>query len=443
MSQFQTLKQATNYLESFIPKKTKQNYTKDWGLNRVKELLNFLDNPQEKYQVLHVAGTSGKGSTAYFAANLLHSQNYKTCLHVSPYVKDFLERFQISNPKNSNLKLISSHKFLQYFQVFNEKLEDFIQTTKQKPTYFELVVALAYFIFAEEKVDVAVIEVGIGGRFDCTNVVKNPNKICLLNQAGFDHTKVLGKKITEIAMQQAGIINKGNIAFIIKQKFAEAEKIHLKIANQKAKYFELIEPKFEPKTNLELAEVFSKFPDYQLQNFELAYTGANFFLQTKQQKWNFDSAQNSLKNLQIPGRFEIWRVGEKTLIFDAAHNVQKMEVFLTSLKSQFPKQKFDFVLAFSSDKDATKMLQQIRSLAKNIILTEFRLEKNDGLKTSFEIKKLQKELQNFDFDCISFEQNYKTAVSKILQNSESEMIIFSGSIYFLTNIFDFLKRQLS
>ena len=215
------------YLKTFIPKEKAQKFVGNWGLDRAKRLLHYLDNPQEKIKVIHIAGTSGKGSTAFLMANILKSQNQKVGLHISPYLLDLKEVFQI------NLEFVEEEILVQSFTIFRQAILKLQKNDKQNPTFYEILASFSYFLFWQQKVDFAVIEVGLGGLFDCTNTVSNPNKICGLNLIGFDHQKILGNSITEIATQKAGIIQTKNLVFAIQQKYPQATEIFIKTAQQK------------------------------------------------------------------------------------------------------------------------------------------------------------------------------------------------------------------
>ena len=191
--------EVRKWLESYIP----QTYTKkELGLGRIKYLLKLLDNPQDKFKSIHVAGTSGKGSTAFYISRLLKeskSQRVKVGLHLSPHLVDIRERLQI------NGKLVPMNRFIKLLNEIKPVVE-VIQKSKPEltPSYFEILVAASFLYFAQSKVDWAVVEVGLGGRLDATNVL-NP-EVSVITNIGLDHTDILGKTIEEIAREKAGII---------------------------------------------------------------------------------------------------------------------------------------------------------------------------------------------------------------------------------------------
>src|SRR3989344_5192458 len=162
------------------------------GFNRAKQLLSLLGNPQNKLKTIHVAGTSGKGSTAMALSHILVAHGFKVGLTVSPHVYDIRERCQINN------RAITTKKFQTYLSQILPVIEKLKKRTKV-PTYFEALVALAFVAFAAEEVDYAIVETGMGGLLDATNTVDRDDKLCLLTKIGYDHTQILGNSLEEIA----------------------------------------------------------------------------------------------------------------------------------------------------------------------------------------------------------------------------------------------------
>jgi dihydrofolate synthase / folylpolyglutamate synthase len=207
---FLNFQDAQKYLYSLAPRTNEFKFEKEQDyIGKQSELMNLLGNPEQNLKVIHIAGTSGKGSTATILADILKSQKFKVGSSFSPHITDICERVQI------NSKPISQTKFLEYFNQILQTLSQRI-SQNQAPSYYETLTALQFYIFAKEKVDYAVVEVGIGGRLDATNI-NIPNKICIINGIGFDHTNVLGNTITQIAGEKAEIIQEGNQVIALSQ----------------------------------------------------------------------------------------------------------------------------------------------------------------------------------------------------------------------------------
>ncbi|MCA9326649.1 hypothetical protein KC976_03555, partial [Candidatus Saccharibacteria bacterium] len=170
-----------------------------YTLDNMCALMDHIGSPQEKIRVVHVAGTSGKTSTSYYAAALLRAAGLQVGLSVSPHVDQINERLQI------NGQPLSEAEFCQVLTEFLNAIKD----APVKPSYFELLTAMAFWEYARRGVDAAVMEVGLGGLLDATNVISRRDKICLITDIGLDHTEILGDTLVEIAQQKAGIIQPG------------------------------------------------------------------------------------------------------------------------------------------------------------------------------------------------------------------------------------------
>src|SRR3989344_4068481 len=194
-----TYQQAVKYLEKYIPTSSKK-HPGILGIERMRMLVDLLSNPQNSYKTIHVGGTSGKGSTSTLIASIL-SMKLKTGLHTSPHLEKVNERISIDR------KDISNKDFVELLNEIKPAVEKMEKESIGAPSYFEIITAMAFFYFRKEKVDIAVIEVGMGGKFDATNVVES--EVAVLTNVGLDHTDVLGETVEEIATDKAGIIKHG------------------------------------------------------------------------------------------------------------------------------------------------------------------------------------------------------------------------------------------
>lgn len=188
------------------------------GLGNTEALSSFLGNPQDSFRTIHIAGTNGKGSTSHMIAAILQKAGYKTGLYTSPHLKDFRERIRINGEMIPEEKVIS----------FTEKISPSIN--ELNPSFFEITVAMAFDFFAEEKVEVAVIEVGLGGRLDSTNII-HPD-LAIITNIGWDHMNILGNTLEQIASEKAGIIKEGT-PVVIGETQPESAPVFLKFAEEK------------------------------------------------------------------------------------------------------------------------------------------------------------------------------------------------------------------
>ena len=388
-------------------------------LERIIHLLKILDNPQDKFSSIHVGGTSGKGSTSTMISYIFQEAGYKTGLHVSPYLQVINEDFQINN------SLVSSSKLLKLMDKVMPAIE---QVAKEspfgKPSYFEAKVALAFLLFAEEKVDIAIIEVGLGGRLDATNVLNS--KVAVLTNVGLDHTAILGNTIEKIITDKAGII-KPNQIVISGVTQPSAKKIVADKAQKTGAKLLQYNQDFQIIPNLEIGML----GDFQQVNAACAVEAVQAF---SNQKVTDQQIKTGIEKAKIPGRMEI--IQENPLvILDGAHNQDKMTALVTSLKKKYPDKKWLTVVAFKEDKDADEMLRILAQNSETIIATEFH---GTPLWGSYKVEEIEKKItiQNPSIEVL-LNSNPIEAVNKALElakNKENTLVLVTGSLYLIGNV---------
>jgi dihydrofolate synthase / folylpolyglutamate synthase len=365
------------------------------GLKRVKELAKKVDNPHNKIKTIHIAGTNGKGSTTAFISQILIEQGYKVGVYTSPHLVDFRERFKINN------KLISKKKFLNIFK----KIKPFITNE----TFFEIITIMAFIFFAEEKVDFAIIEVGLGGRLDATNIIKP--LISVITNISIDHTYYLGNTVEKIAYEKAGITKKG-VDVIIEEK-----NIGLNIIEKTCKI---------KKSNLIKSNPinFNKYQlglkgEFQKNNAKLAY----YTIKQLQKKYLISKKAivNGLKNAKWPGRFEFI---EKNLLFDCAHNKGGAKTLIKELKKINYKE-ITFIIGIMKDKDIKSMCNEFNKLAKNVIITKTKYERSE---------KPENIIKYFKNKNVIIEKNIKNTIPIAKKISKNNLIVVTGSIYLIGEI---------
>ena len=393
--------------------------------------MHLLGDPQEKLKIIHVAGTSGKGSTCYLISSLLESQGFKVGLHQSPHLTDVTERFQINNQN------ISKEDFVDYLNkiipIINRK--DVINHVSTKLTYFEILVGLAFYIFSEKKVDYAVMETGLGGWYDGTNVVTRPDKLSVITKIGLDHTAILGATIEKIALQKAMIITPKSQAISIYQE-PKVEKVIRGVANIKEANIVFV-------NRLNRLNRLGLIGEYQKENAGLALTAVYYLSLRDKFKINQKKIKQVFETAHFPGRFDVKKIKGKTVIFDGAHNPQKMEAFIKSLVKKYPGKKFNFLLAFKKGKDYKEMLKMIISLVgtSKIILTSFLTENQDMINASEKPEVINDQLNqlnrlnrlNQKKSEIRIIPDLKKAWSTVLK--EDGIIVVTGSLYLVGEIF--------
>lgn len=428
--------QAIGYLEGFIGKVIfKVDPTSSFDpLERMRILLNLLGNPQDKFKSVLVGGTSGKGSTAYLISHILTTSSYKTGLTLSPHLQKMNERLQI-NGQN-----ISDERFVDLLNSVIPAIKKMEKMEIGAPSYFEILIAMAFLYFSKEKVDIAVVEVGMGGEFDATNTVYP--LVAVLTNVSLDHTDILGKTVQKIAKTKAGIIKK--------LKINEKELIVVSGVKQPA-VIKII----EERCNKVGAKLYRLGKDFKLSNLKLSLFGeyqkenASLAIETVRQLADFgfkvtdEDIEKALSTAFFPGRFEVKKLKIKNcklkIVLDGAHNPTKMKAFISSLKKLFPKQKKVFLVAFKNDKDIKGMLRQILEVADEIVATEFQAKTDTNLHASASAEDVKSQILNLKSGRkVMVEKDsgkaLKIGLKTVQQFNAQAIIVVTGSLYLVGEI---------
>jgi dihydrofolate synthase/folylpolyglutamate synthase len=326
MPTIRSFQEANKVLEQFWPLHLQlQAHT----LEHIEQLLDFLDNPQDKLHVVHVAGTSGKTSTSYYAAALLRAAGKKVGLTIGPHLQEINERVQL------NGQPLDEATFCRDLGHFLDR----IAMSGVTPTYFELMVAFAFTEFATYGMEYAVVEVGMGGLEDPSNVVSREDKVCIIADIGYDHMRHLGETLPEIATHKAGIIQLHNTVFCHVQSDDIMTPIRERSRQKQADLHILSAGRADC--------TFDFLPLFQRRNFTLALAAIQFTLQRDATPLS-DKAINQAAHISIPGRMEILHIGGKTVVLDGAHNPQKMQLLMESMRERFGDQHIAALVSFSS-----------------------------------------------------------------------------------------------
>ena len=329
-------------------------------LNTTIEIINYLDNPQHSFKSIHIAGTNGKGSTSHSLASVFQEAGYKTGLYTSPHLRDFRERIRINGemiPENEVVDFIEKHK---------NKLEEL------ELSFFEMTVAMAFDYFRKEKVDIAIIEVGMGGRLDSTNVI-NP-ELCVITNISLDHVKFLGENEGQIAVEKAGII-KHETAVVIGETQEGSKDVFIETANEKNSPIFFADKIMECRKDNTYSIEYQKFDIYK--NNELYLKDLKYPLLGNYQKKNLatvicaldilkdsfkieethiiNGLANVVKNTSLMGRWQV--INRNPLaIADTGHNVAGINEVNRQL-AETKYNKLHFVLSVVNDKDIDGILQ--------------------------------------------------------------------------------------
>lgn len=402
-------------------------FGKKVGLHRMTKLLERMGNPHKELKFVHVAGTNGKGSTCSMIASVLKQAGYKTGMFTSPYIHVFNERIQINGEMISDKDLI---QIVEFVKGFIDELEE-----EETPTVFEVITLIGMEYFRRQKCDIVVLEVGIGGLLDSTNVI-DTKEVAVITSIGFDHTAMLGNTIEEIAEQKAGIIKENtDVVFWAKDtKCLEIIKNTCKKTNSKLycpKYEELISKEYN---------LFSQTFDYkqynnvkihlsglyQLENALIAITALEVLAKKGYQITKEHILSGLSKAIWI-GRFQVIKT-EPVIIVDGSHNPPGMKATAESLKKHFPEQKIIFILGVMGDKELDAMIQYILPLAKEFItVTPDNKRAMKAEELAFYLQK--KGAKAKAFSCV------KEACKEVMAKAKKDSVICAlGSLYLVDEI---------
>lgn len=425
--------QATEYLYNQLPvfhRIGAAAYKTD--IDNTVKFMNCLGNPQNAFSSIHIAGTNGKGSSSHLIASILKQNGKKTGLHTSPHLVDLRERISVEG------KLCSKNYVINFLKKYKKEIENI------QPSFFELMVAMAFNYFRLKKVDNAVVEVGMGGRLDSTNVLSP--LCCLITNISFDHTQFLGNTLPEIASEKAGII-KQNTPIVISQSQTETKEVFLQKAKQMNAPIYFADENYELKNIKEddeflSADVYRKGKlfiqnlqcplkgEYQkknllgvLQTIETLNTLKDYSISENDIKEGIKNVQN---NFLLQGR---WQILKKTplTICDTGHNEDGLTFVLKQLK-KVKKEKLNFVFGVVNDKDIDK---EIAMLPKD---AEYFLCKAN-IPRGLDVEILAQKFQNNGMKYRVF-QNVKQAYNQAQKDAEktNAMVFIGGSTYTVAEI---------
>jgi dihydrofolate synthase/folylpolyglutamate synthase len=334
------------------------------GLDNIKKFLNLLGNPQEQLKTFHIAGSNGKGSTAAFLASILQEFGYKVGLYTSPHFVRFNERIKISGVEIPDEDIAS----------FIEKHEKFIE--ENGLTFFEATTAMAFDYFAKNKVDYAVIETGLGGRLDATNVL-NPLAV-IITSISYEHTDILGEKLEQIAAEKAGIIRNRTKVFIGKLPEEAQSIISERCKETNSELFNIEDYTVEKRNSLELYTEEIELDDWTMplrggyQKYNAALAGLVTAKTLDVRRFNIISAgiKSVIKNTGFQGRYEFYH-SKPDIIFDSAHNSEGVQNFLYEFQKDSDKySKKVLLFGVMRDKAVESMLKMLSKAFDEIRITQ-------------------------------------------------------------------------
>lgn len=407
-----TLTEAEAFLLGYSPEKQSGDTYK---LDRMRVVMDRLGNPQNDIPAVHVAGTSGKTSTSYFIRALLEARGKKTGLTASPHIDSITERVQVGGSP------LEERTFLKYL---NEFLQIISEWDDVRPTYFELLIAFAFWVFKQEAVDYIVIEVGLGGLLDATNVIESSNKIAVITPIGLDHTEVLGETIEAIAWQKAGIITQKMRVFSTGQEPA-ALSVLRDVCETTNSQLDIVTP---------LLESTSEVPLFQQANYQLAHRVAEYIAERDGLGGVTDETEAACLIKTPPGRFEVYEVASKTIVVDGAHNPQKLDMFVRSLEQKYPDTSFAWLVGFigAPDRKIKASLDAILRSTDEYIFTDFRVGQDIKGRRSADSSVLA--TLATERGAIAISQPDTDAAFERLLASKKRTVVITGSLYLVAKL---------
>ena len=338
------------------------------GLNNMGSLLELMGNPQKELKYVHVAGTNGKGSTVAFISSILMEAGYKVGIYTSPYLERFTERIKI------NLDEISENELCEITEFVKSKVDLMISRGENHPTEFEIVTAIAFQYYFQQKCDIVVLEVGLGGRFDSTNIIETP-EVAVITTISYDHMNILGDTLPKIAYEKAGIIKKNGDVVLYPQEEVVTDVFKLCAADLDAKLnmvdfseitilkFDITGQRFDFQQYKALET--SLLGEHQVKNAVMAIKTAEI-LSRKGYKISKTAIENGIRKTKWTGRFEVLNKNPMFLI-DGAHNEECAKVLAQTLENYFPNKNKIFIIGILKDKDYMAVIKTIVPLASQVI----------------------------------------------------------------------------
>ncbi|MEM4258988.1 MAG: folylpolyglutamate synthase/dihydrofolate synthase family protein [Candidatus Thermoplasmatota archaeon] len=412
--------EALSWLESYT------QYGWKFGLDRINILCELLGNPQNDLACIHVGGTNGKGSVCRYLTSILHHAGYTVGTYLSPHLERFNERILINNTE------ISSEELTQLIIKIKPCVE-LMKRQNKTPTFFEIVTALAFCYFQEKHVDYVVLEVGLGGRYDATNIAVP--LVSVITNISLEHTNILGNSLESIAFEKAGII-KDNVPVVTASDRKAREVIELVAREKKAPLILVHDTQWKRLSSaLNNQEFFihgtlkdyvvrtSLLGEYQGENIALAIHAVEQ-LQLKGVYLSDNDVIQGISQAVHPGRMEIFS-SEPLIVLEGAHNPMGMEMLRKTLQQDFRYENLIVVLGILKDKDIDMMIQSIVPLADLVVLT-----KSNNPRAS-EPEHIREKILGKGFNkTIHSTENIPSAIDYALQHAgKKDLICITGSLF--------------
>lgn len=424
-------KEALHYIENT------GKFGMNFGLQRIERLCELLGNPEKKLKVIHVGGTNGKGSTTTFISSILANQGYRVGIYTSPYIERFTERIKINSDE------ISEEDVARLVNELVPHIDKIVEEGLEHPTEFEIITAAAFKYFAEKEVDFVVLEVGLGGRFDATNVVIP--LISTITTISYDHVGVLGNTLDKIASEKAGIIKEGRPVVLYPQE-KEAMDVLVETAKQKnAKIYYVTDKDFNITSDTVDGIVFDVKGKKEYKGIKINLLGAHQVMNSMTALSAIDTLMDEgyeisdeaiykgFEAARWPGRFEVLSTSPY-VVLDGCHNIQGIAALVNAVRKYFGDKTIKIACGILKDKDYSDMVKNLASIGSEFITVT---PNSDRALAAEDLKAVFESHGKPAYAANSIEE----AVKKGLEiTNKDEVLIFCGSLYMIGEARTTLKK---
>lgn len=437
-------KDALGYLDSLINYEKRSDFSYNrrlFNLDRMRALLAELDNPHLRLKTIHIAGTKGKGSTAALITSILTTAGYKTGLYTSPHLFSPRERIRIGP------RLISEEEFSSCLMQVKSVADEIFSSQGSRPTFFEVYTSMAFLYFYQKKVDIAVVEVGLGGRLDATNVIEP--LIAVITPISLDHTRQLGNELTCIAREKAGII-KPNCKTIISHQDDSVLSLLQRICRErKAPFYQVGKD-----VRFTLVKETPKYQKFKMKGLIRDYPALFLPLVGEHQLWNAATAvatvealdekgfkisphqiRQGLRKVKWPGRIQILS-RRPTLMVDCAHNGASARVLSKFLKKFYSRNGVILILAILKNKDVKGIGEPLCSVARQVIITRVKSPR------ALPPEEIYSKIKVYCSREPLIENDLKKAIKKAKELARGRgLICITGSLYLVGETLELIKKK--
>lgn len=439
-------KEALEYLDSLINYEKRVDFSYNrrlFNLKRMRNILRELDNPHLRLKTIHVAGTKGKGSTAAMIASILTAGGYRVGLYTSPHLISPRERIRIGQ------RFIREEEFSSSLVQIKSAVEKISHKKRFFPTFFEVYTAMAFLYFFQRRVDIAVIEVGLGGRLDATNVIEP--LIGIITPISFDHTKQLGNEITSIAREIAGII-KPNCKIVVSTQESSVSSLLQTICRERRATLYRV----GKDVRFNLLQATPRYQRFRVQGLYREYPSLFLPLGGEHQLWNAATAiatvellkdqgfpvspgciERGLRRVDWPGRAQILSQ-RPILMVDCAHNGASAQALAKFLKNFYPEKKLVLILAILKNKDIRAIGEALCPLANQIIITRVKSPR------ALSPEEIWSKIKMYCSGQPIIEKNVELALGRAKELARRKgLICVSGSVYLVGEVLNLVKKGIS